>query len=243
MMQWVGRQFGSDRARALAGVTVLHALLFYALVTGLGVELGRAVGEQLRVFAVPVPPPPEVSVPAPVRIDRPEGAAAPPSREARPSPVSAPRRERRSPVRAVEKTPASGSEASAGASPTPGPGTGAGGQGSGLGSGGQGSGTGGGGRPTRAQRIAGALSDSDYPGSRRRGEVETVSVRFTVEADGRVSGCDVMRSSGNAKLDATTCRLIERRFRYRPATDARGKPVPSVVSTMFDWIPPQLARR
>jgi protein TonB len=36
----------------------------------------------------------------------------------------------------------------------------------------------------------------------------------------------VIRSSGDADLDGTTCQLIERRYRYRPALDAEGRPVP-----------------
>jgi protein TonB len=63
-------------------------------------------------------------------------------------------------------------------------------------------------------------------------------VRYVVGTDGRVSGCRVTRSSGHAELDATTCRLIEQRFRYRPARDAAGRPVPETVSRTFDWLLP-----
>jgi protein TonB len=138
---------------------------------------------------------------------------------------------------------ATGSARDAGASSQPGPGTGAGGEGSGAGAGRGGDGTGGGGIASRARRIAGALADSDYPGRGRRDRIESVSVRFTVGADGSVGGCAVTESSGNPRLDAVTCGLIERRFRYRPATNARGEPVPSVVATSFDWVPPALNRR
>lgn len=50
-------------------------------------------------------------------------------------------------------------------------------------------------------------------------------VRFTVGIDGRARDCRVITSSGHAVLDATTCRLIEARFRYAPARDAAGQPV------------------
>lgn len=56
-------------------------------------------------------------------------------------------------------------------------------------------------------------------------------VRFTVGTDGRAGGCTVMRSSGNAELDATTCRLIERRFRFDPARDTQGR----LVSDVKGW--------
>lgn len=191
------------------------------------------------------PPPPPPSIPAPERVKGPEGAAAPPSREARPTPVVAPRRDARSPVRAApeaEPLP-TGSEETAGASRDPGPGSGSGGQGSGAGAGRGGSGTGGGGQAAPARRISGQLEDRDYPVRGPRERVESVGVRLTVGPDGRVSRCTVTQSSGNAALDAATCRIIEQRFRYRPATNPYGEPVVSTVSTTFDWIPPQLRRR
>ena len=124
-------------------------------------------------------------------------------------------------------------------SDTEGPGTGAGGLGVGLGSGGQGSGNGGGG--VRAQRVSGAISgERDYPRAARRAGIEgTVSVRFIVDTDGRATGCGVTRSSGHAALDETTCRLIEQRFRYRPARDGQGRLVPESVSRTFDWLLPR----
>ncbi len=242
-MAAIGQHLTSERMRAATAVAVLNALIGFALVTGLGVEVSREAVERLKVFAVPVPPPPpEASRPDPVRRKGPEGAAAPPSLRADPAPVVAPRRGTRSPIAAVpEKSPTGeGSATKAGASERPGPGSGAGGEGSGTGAGRFGSGTGGGGT-TRAQRIAGSLSYADYPG-RGRDQVETVSVRFTVGPDGRVGGCRVTGSSGNGRLDAATCRLIEQRFRYRPAL-ADGEPVPSIVGTTFDWVPPSRRRR
>jgi protein TonB len=237
-------QLRSDRRKAAAAVALLHLVLGYALVAGLGVDFRRAVEEPLRIFSIAVPPPPEPTVPAPVRRPDPEGAASPQSLKARPTPVVAPRQApSRSRAVPMPLPAATGSARDAGASSQPGPGTGAGGEGSGAGAGRGGAGTGGGGIASRARRIAGALSDSDYPGRGRRERIESVSVRFTVGADGSVGGCTVTGSSGNPRLDAVTCDLIERRFRYRPATNARGEPVPSVVTTGFDWVPPALNRR
>jgi protein TonB len=62
-----------------------------------------------------------------------------------------------------------------------------------------------------------------------------VQAHFEVGVDGRVSDCRVVRSSGNAELDATTCRLIERRFRYAPARDAQGRAVPDVAGWEEEW--------
>ncbi|MDQ2893168.1 MAG: energy transducer TonB, partial [Pseudomonadota bacterium] len=94
----------------------------------------------------------------------------------------------------------------------------------GLGSGARGSGTGGGG--TGARLIRGQIVNRDYPRDARRDKLGgSVTVRFTVTADGRARGCSVMQSSGVASLDATTCRLVEQRFRYAPARDAAGSPI------------------
>jgi protein TonB len=131
-----------------------------------------------------------------------------------------------------------GLDASAGVSTVDGTGSGTGGQGLGSDSGGSGLGSGGGGaRP--AERISGGIANRDYPRSALRARAQgSVAVRFTVRADGRVGGCAVMRSSGHAELDEVTCRLIEKRFRYRPALDAAGRAVPTVQYKSYDWFVP-----
>lgn len=245
-MAAASRDRNRDRFKAGAGVAAFHALLGYAFLTGLAVTIPRTVGENLKVFAVPQapPPPPVISVPARNRSEAPEGAASPPSLKAKASPVVAP--PPRIPIdvpppvaTAPRPEPAGGRDRSTGASSIDGPGTGAGGEEMGTGSGGEGSGTGGG-LAERARRVSGSISGaSDYPPAARRAGIEgSVSVRFTVNVDGSVSGCRVTRSSANEELEATTCRLIERRFRYEPARDSAGKPVAETISRTFDWLLP-----
>ena len=245
-MSSANRDRNEDRLKAGAGVALFHALLGYAFITGLGVQVTSGFGADLKIFDVPEEPPPPVpeAVLAKVRVEEPEGAASPPSLRARATPVVAPppkiRLDPPPPVvTAPEPAPAGGNDRSTGASAVDGPGTGSGGEGVGTGSGGQGSGTGGGGA-ARARRVSGSISGAtDYPRAARRAGIEgSVSVRFTVGTDGAVSGCRVVRSSANAELEATTCRLIERRFRYEPARDAQGRPVAEVVSRTFDWLLP-----
>ena len=229
-----------SKARAAAGVVLLHALIGYAIVTGLGVHITRAIEEPLKVFSVAPPaPPPPPPVPAPKHVPEPEGAAAPPS--LRSQPTATPKAEAPPGCRAWA-VPVPGGSGCAGSSDQPGTGSGAGGEGTGTGAGGSGSGTGGGGTPTPAERIAGELRYSDYPGEQPP-HVETVGVMFTVGADGRATACRTTRSSGNPRLDSRTCELIERRFRFRPARNAAGDPVPAIIRTSFDWVPPQLNRR
>lgn len=233
-----------DRLGPAIAVAALHGLIGYALLTGPGLDVVRRASEPLIVVDVgqEVPPPPQAEKPA--RTSEPEGAAAPPNLKARPTKVVAPPPKLLLPVPPpVVAAPVAGpgSEASAGAADRPGPGSGAGGIGTGLGSGGLGSGTGGGGGvAVKARQIAGRISDSDYPRAAYRARAEgTVDARFTVSTAGRAEGCVVIRSSGNAELDATTCRLIERRYRFRPARDAEGRPVPEVrIWRQYWWLEP-----
>jgi protein TonB len=62
-----------------------------------------------------------------------------------------------------------------------------------------------------------------------------VFVSFVVGPSGRVDSCKITRSSGNRDLDATTCRLIQRRFRYRPARDGSGKAITETVRGEQEW--------
>lgn len=223
-----------DRVKAAVAVGALHALLAYALISGLALQVAQQASESLNVFDVtepappPAPPPPEETAPAASPAPAAEGAAAPKSKQA----VVVPE-----PEIWFAIAPTLEAAPEAGTSDVAGPGTGSGGEGAGSGSGSAGSGSGGGGG-TVAKRISGAIVGRDYPHSAlRSGAAGTVSVRFTVGTDGRVRGCVVTGSSGNAELDATTCRLIERRFRYSPAKDAEGRPITEIVTTQYYWSP------
>ena len=228
-----------DRMKSALGVAFLHGLLGYALIAGFGVEIVRVVSNELKTFDVRIPPPPPIveAEPAPAS-DGPEGAASPENLKAKAAPVAAPKpkMDLKQPNKvAAAPTPAAGSDSSAGASDRPGPGQGSGGLGAGSGSGRGGDGSGGGGG-RKARLIRGRILDSDYPRSASRARAGgTVTVAFTVQTDGHASGCRIMRSSGNAELDETTCRIIERRFRYEPARNSEGRPVPQVVGWAQRW--------
>lgn len=132
-------------------------------------------------------------------------------------------------------TVGSGMAASAGASDRPGPGTGAGGSGNGTGGGSDSDGDDDGEVPPRL--IKGRLKFSDLPPSLRdNGIGGTVSVRYGVEANGRVGDCIIMASSGSAELDQLTCRLIEQRFRFDPSHDHEGQPVRSIIEESHTWV-------
>jgi protein TonB len=50
-----------------------------------------------------------------------------------------------------------------------------------------------------------------------------------------VKDCTVVKSSGSADLDEVTCGNFTTKARFRPATDANGKPVESTSSTQVKW--------
>jgi protein TonB len=236
-MAYSGRLPRRQRGIAAAATLLAAALILYGLVAGLRLEIPVFVRETISAISLPAPNPPEpASVPADAPSEKAAGAASEANRRAKAAPVVAPEPRLPPPVPppvAAAPKPASGSEASAGAAPVTGPGSGAGGRGDGLGAGGSGNGSGGGTRPVWR---SGTIEDRDYPHEARRAKVGgEVEVRFTIEATGRVTGCRVSKSSGDAALDATTCRLIEARFRFKPATNAAGLAVASSYGWRQTW--------
>lgn len=84
------------------------------------------------------------------------------------------------------------------------------------------------------------FSDEDYPPAAQAArEQGTVGFRLSVAADGRVSDCAVTSSSGSALLDATACRILSERSKFRPAADARGTAVADVHSGSITWRMPE----
>ncbi len=133
-----------------------------------------------------------------------------------------------------------GAATQSGASDRPGPGQGAGGIGDGDGGGGNGDGDGDGDAEddtaTRPRQIRGRLHFSDLPPDLRETKAGgELKLRYRIGIDGRVSDCRILVSSGRPALDATTCRLITERFRFRPSRNARGDPVPAIMVERHGW--------
>ena len=230
-----------DRIVTFAAVLLIHVTLAAVLIN-ISPEAREQLPEQVvEMFDVTEPPPPEeeiVQLQPAAKEDAPreeEGAASPENIRSQATPVVAPRPPIQLPIpppMPVTQTPNTGSDRTQGASDRPGPGTGAGGVGTGTGSGGSGSGAGGGGSggiATRPVLITPSLSRRDYPEAvsrywpRNRSAFTAVAVR--VQLDGRATDCKINRSSGVPAIDQWTCRLVETRLRFRPATDASGRPV------------------
>jgi len=221
-----------------AAVVAVHAAVVWIVATQ-SPAVAPLITEAMTIFEVPAPAPPSEPSRAPAaKAPRPEGEASAANKKATPTEVVAPR-----PIIRIETPPppivaaptaGAGRAADAGATPVEGPGTGAGGIGSGLGSGGQGTGTGGGG--SGAVWVKGEIRDRDYPRSAAKARAGGAVVAFfDVQINGRATNCRIAESSGNADLDAATCRLIEKRFRYRPAIDAQGRPIVSEEGWRQTW--------
>lgn len=237
--------YASPGERAISALAALALVLGAVAALVLGLRPGWQTAVRSALVAVDLPPAP----PPP----KPRASPLP----AKPAPASAPvgdpgarnRRNTATPVFAPPITPMlppppltaaplpnAGTAPNTGASLLPGPGQGAGSEGAGLGGGGTG-GTGSGLAVREPRQIRGRLSYDDLPqGLIQPGQEAAVEVRYTVNPDGTASACRIDRSSGFPALDATACRLIEQRFRFRPARDRAGRAVPATIAEEHRWI-------
>jgi len=228
-------------SRLIGGI--LAAALQLALVvvvwTGFSPQIVRSgVQTALTSLDLRTPPPPPPPPPPRSRPRRPahaaSGRAAPPHARAHATPVVAPAVPPLKPVPVVAaKFAGTGTQSAQGAA-LAGQGSGAGGEGQGTGSGGAGNGEGAGG--DGAELIRGEIRNSDIPQSLRSAPFSgTTRTTIAVDANGRVSGCRIVRSSGNSLLDDLTCRLIFQRFRFNPARDDQGRPEPDTIDYDQEW--------
>lgn len=242
-----------DRAVTFAMVAGIHLVLAFVLIN-ISPDARRQLPEEVvEIFDVTDPPPPpeeeviklqpeeEQSAPK-----EEEGAASAENIRSQATPIASPRPPIALPVPVpmpVSPTPRQGSDPTQGASDRPGPGTGAGGVGTGTGSGGSGSGTGGGGSGGIATRpaVIRGITNRDYPEEVARywprGGAVFVAVR--VLPNGRATDCKINRSIGVPAIDQWTCRLVEQRATFRPATDANGRP----VAAWFGYVQQEARRR
>ena len=216
-MSYADQKMSSGRITAIVIVALLHALLGYAFVTGLAYNVVKKVAEDLKTFDVEEePPPPEEEPPPP-----------PPDQPLEPPPVVSPppivRTNVLQPpiVQTVREAPPPQMTVTAPPAPPPAPPAPP--------------------KPkvaaTKASLRSGSIeNDTDYPAAALRNEEQgTVGVRLSIGTDGRVASCSISSPSGSSSLDSTTCRLIQRRFRYTPAKDSDGNPVADTIVQRVTW--------
>lgn len=217
-MAYADKEMSSSRIVAIVVVALLHALLGYALVTGLAYNVVKQVAKDLKTFNVEEPPPPEEEPPPP-----------PPETPETPPPVVAPPPIVRTnvqpvPIQIVREAPPPQITPTAPPAPPPAPPA-----------------------PPRKVEAARAKADlrsyvssEDYPSSALRAEESgTTAFRLDVGTNGRVTNCTVTSSSGSAALDAATCRVLKSRARFTPARDTSGNPTTDSVSSRIRWQLPE----
>lgn len=224
------------RAYGVAGTIAVHVLVVGALVwLGAGRPMLPRVAEPRLVTVDVTQPPPPPAPPPPDEEE--EGAAAPPSRGNDDAPAPPPPARPLAPPTPAPVAPDPGSQQGAGLGSAAGSGAGLGGEGDGRGAGDGGAGRGSG-IVNPPVRIAGGLTNADYRNARApQGALGTVRVSFRVRRDGAVDQCAVIGPSGFPMFDEATCRLIQQRFRYRPATDGTGQAIDWTIRTEYTWAP------
>ena len=76
------------------------------------------------------------------------------------------------------------------------------------------------------------FSGDDYPASAQASGAEgTAQATLTIGADGRVTGCNLIRSTGNGALDSATCNILRRRAKFVPARDSSGNATSDTITT------------
>jgi protein TonB len=236
-----------EKATSALAASATVSLIAYVLIFGLQVAWKpHGSAALISVNLEPPRPPPTQQPKRPVKRAKafaPKGAPSPPNLKNKATQVVAPPKQlpiRPPPI--VTATQAGiGNAVSSGASDRPGPGQGAGGIGDGTGGGGEGGDGDGYGAEVGPRHIRGRLRFADVPEALLGpGQTATIGVRFTVETNGRVTNCRIDRSSRIAALDTLVCRLIERRFRFRPALDGYGRPMRATVVETHEWsVPPE----
>ena len=208
-MAYADQEPSGRKIFAIGAVALLHAGVGYALVTGLAYNAAKQVYEDLKTFDVvpEEPEKPEEPPPPPPKVDLP-----PPPKVTVPPPVVTTNVQSTNTLPPLTQSAPPAPPAPPAAPPPPAP-------------------------PKVAQRATqrgGSISDEDYPSSSIRNEEAGTSVAtFTIGTDGKVASCNA--SGASPTLDAETCKLIIRRFRFKPALDTSGQPIAETKSQRVTW--------
>jgi protein TonB len=203
-------------------VAVLHVVLGYALVNGLGrkiVDVMKAPIETKIIDEVkPPPPPPPENLPPPPKMALPPPSFMPPPEVQVSTPQLAPAitvtREAPPPT-TVTLAPAPGPVTAPAAPAAP-----------------------------RAQAVPARIDVStcekpEYPAAALRADATGISkIRFTVDATGMVSKAEIERSAGASRehrlLDRTAVEALSK-CRFKPGVDDSGKPIGGTTVVDYVW--------
>ena len=225
MSSYTGAANQPDRAKAIGAVIAVHLGLATIILTGLNVRMVSQAVDRLETFDIRLPPPP----PPVHQHHEAKREAGAPARKAEATPVVAPK-----PQLPVPSPIPAAPVAGRGSAPS----SGAAAAGTGTGAGGSGNGPGGGGDYSKftPARLVRNLSRGDYrelTGGRMPEGAAMVALR--VEPSGLPSNCRVIRSSGDASVDAGLCPLLVARLRFRPALNDQGRPISYQLQYVATW--------
>lgn len=222
-MAYADQEMSTNRIIALIIVALIHIGIGYALVTGLAYEATKNIIERVTTVDIEEPPPPE----EPDEPPPPEPDTAPPPPVAPPPPISiapAPPQIQTQPTIPPPAPPVLRVPPPAPPAPPPPPPPPA--------------------RPAKAaeprNNPGGWITDRDYRSSWvNRDYAGTVSFTVRVGTNGRVESCSVTGGSAPQELKDASCRLIQRRARFRAATDGSGNKVTDTYSAAIRWQIPE----
>ena len=194
---------------SLGVVALLHVFLGYAFITGLALKAVKAIVQPLETVNVKEdkPPPEEPPPPPPKDIEIPPFVPPPEvSIESPPQPTITVQEKVQQPEPKTITQPVK-EPVKATVAPT----------------------------PAVPNARTNAFSDDDFPDASRRAEESGVTrVSYVIGTDGKVESCSVTQSSGFPRLDDATCKIIQRRFRFKPAT-VEGQPVKETKTQPVRW--------
>jgi len=217
-MAYADQKMSSGRVVAIIIVALIHAVLGYAFVTGLALNVVKKVAADMDVFDVEEPPPPPDEPPPP-----------PPKQDVPPPPVVTPppivKTNTPPPPQIVQVNrppPPTPVQVDKPVPPPPPP-------------------------PPAIAKKGGPkgnpgnwVTNDDYPASAvRASESGTTGFRLTYDATGKVTNCDVTGSSGSPRLDQEACKLLLRRARFNPNVDTAGNKTGGTYSNRFKWVLPE----
>ena len=214
-MAYADQQMSGNKIATLIIVALLHIVLIYALVTGLAYSAFKNIKEVTTAVKIdpdkppppPPPPPPKTDIPPPPPIVAPPPAISFNTPAPAIQTVSAPPAFVAPPVAVVIPAP-----------PAPPP-------------------------PHFTAKAAVPkgrpgdwASDNDYPSRALQLSQEgTTGFHLSLGSDGKVTSCEITKSSGSPELDKTTCDLMRRRARFTPAMDGDGNPATGNYSSSVRW--------